>query len=237
MRRRSRLNQTLQKKTRKTMILSIIGIIIVLFILFKFGISTLISFSLFLSGKGGDAGLNGNQNAINFVAAPVLNPLVPATNSASMIITGLSQKDTKIELFINSRKVDETDTEEDGSFRFEQDLRLGDNVISTRAVVRDKKSDLSNQYTVLYKKTAPKLDISNPSDGASFKKEDKSVEVKGQTDGGATVTVNGFFAVINDDNNFSYVLPLHDGDNEIKIVAEDSAGNRTEKTLKVNYSQ
>lgn len=218
------------------MFFSILGIIVVLFLLFKFGISALINFSLFLSGKGGETNLTNSQNSINFIPSPVLNPIVPATNSAQIIITGISQKDRKIELFLNSRKIDETDTEDNGEFRFEPTLKKGTNTISVRAVYKDKKSDTSEKYIVEYKDTAPKLEISTPSDGASFKKEDKSVEIKGQTDANVTVTVNGFFAVTSENNSFSYVLQLHDGDNEVKILAVDNAGNKSEKTIKVNYS-
>lgn len=218
------------------MFFSILGIIVVLFLLFKFGISALINFSLFLSGKGGETNLTNSQNSINFIPSPVLNPIVPATNSAQIIITGISQKDRKIELFLNSRKIDETDTTDNGEFRFEPTLKKGTNTVSVRAVYKDKKSDASEKYIVEYKDTAPKLEISSPSDGASFKKEDKSVEVKGQTDANVTVTVNGFFAVTSENNSFSYVLQLHDGDNEVKILAVDNAGNKSEKTIKVNYS-
>lgn len=218
------------------MFFSILGIIVVLFLLFKFGVSALINFSLFLSGKGGELNSTTNQNSINFIPSPVLNPIVPATNSAQIIITGISQKDRKIELFLNSRKIDETDTENNGEFRFEPTLKKGTNTVSVRAVYKDKKSDASQKYIVEYKDTAPKLEVSTPSDGASFKKEDKSVEVKGQTDANVTVTVNGFFAVTSENNSFSYVLQLHDGDNEVKILAVDNAGNKSEKTIKVNYS-
>lgn len=237
MRRRSRLNATMEKKTRKTMFFSILGIIIVLFILFKFGVSALINFSLFLAGKGGDTGLTTNQNSIKFIPSPVLNPVLSATNSAQIIITGTSQKDGKVELYLNSRKAEEANTTNTGEFRFEITLKKGINTISTRAIYKDTKSDASQKLTVEYKDSAPKLEISSPSDGASFKKEDKSVEVKGDTDASVTVTVNGFFALLNENNSFSYVLQLHDGDNEIKIIAEDNAGNKTEKNIKVNYSQ
>ena len=219
------------------MFFSILGIIIVLFILFKFGVSALINFSLFLSGKGGDSNIINSQDAIKFIPSPILNPIVSATNSAQIIITGTSQKDRKIELYLNSRKAEETDTNENGEFRFEATLKKGNNTISVRTVYKDKKSDASQKYNVEYKDTPPKLEISSPSDGTSFKKEDKSVEVKGDTDASVIVTVNGFFAVINENNSFSYVLQLHDGDNEIKIITVDNAGNKTEKNIKVNYSQ
>ena len=58
----------------------------------------------------------------------------------------------------------------------------------------------------------------------------------GKTDSGVRITVNGFWAVIDENNNFSYSLPLQDGDNAIKVVAQDQAGNKAEKEIKVTYS-
>jgi bacillopeptidase F len=85
------------------------------------------------------------------------------------------------------------------------------------------------------------LDVSSPSDGQGFNKNQvntgNTINVAGKTDQGVSVTVNGFWAVVDDNNNFSYTLPLQNGDNQIKIVAVDLAGNKTEKDLKVNFSQ
>ena len=96
-------------------------------------------------------------------------------------------------------------------------------------------------FDVVLKNSAPTLDISTPSDGQRFDKNSigsgNSISVSGKTDQGVSVTVNGFWAVVDDSNNFSYTLPLQNGDNQIKIIAIDQAGNKTEKDIKVNYSQ
>lgn len=237
MRRRSRLSSYQEKKTQKTIIYSIIGIIIVLFVLFKFGISALINFSLFLSGNKSSQGQTLNPNGIDFVSAPVLNPLPSATNSGQIIISGVSLKNSTVDLFINSKQVDQIDVDDNGKFTFDETLFKGDNSIQTMAEYKNKKSDLSNQFIVSFMNTNPKLDLNSPADGTSFHKDDKSVNVQGQTDPGVTVTVNGFFAVLDENNNFTYNLQFHDGDNDIKVVATDQAGNNSEKDIKVNYSQ
>ena len=69
-----------------------------------------------------------------------------------------------------------------------------------------------------------------------FEKDQSTVKVLGKTDPGVRVTVNGFWAVIDENNNFSYNLPLQNGENMIKIEAIDQAGNKTEKEIKVTYS-
>lgn len=234
--RRSRLTKNAEKRTRKTLFLSILGIIVVVFLLVKFGIGILVNFSLFLAGPK-DNQSQQNNSQINFVAPPTLNPLPVATNSARIIISGTSSKDTNIELFINDDLIDETKTDKGGVFVFTLNLKEGDNKIKTRAIYKDKKSDFSVTFDVILKNSQPTLEISSPSDGQSFKRDQNNVTVQGKTDLGVTVTVNGFWAVIDDNNNFSYNLPLQNGDNDIKVIAVDQAGNKSEKSLRVNYSQ
>ena len=196
----------------------------------------MVNFSLFLAGSK-DNQSSQNSNQINFVAPPTLNPLPSATNSAKIIISGKSTKNTKIELFINDDLSDDVETDKDGNFVFTPNLEPGDSRIKTRAIYKDKKSDFSVSFDVIFKNSQPTLEITSPSDGQTFKKDQNSVNVQGKTDLGVSVTINGFWAVIEDNNNFSYTLPLQNGDNEIKVVAVDQAGNKSEKSLKVNYSQ
>lgn len=232
--RKSRLSKYTERKTRKIIFLNILGIIVVLYLLFKFGIGLLINFSLFLSG-GKDQGIV-NQNSINYIAPPTLNPLPTATNSAQIKISGNSAKDSAIELFVNNNKTDQTKTDDMGEFSFINTLKNGNNQIKVRAIIKDKKSDFSNTLYITYSNSAPNLEINSPQEGAQFKKDQNTVNVTGKTDPGVNITVNGFWAVISDTNNFSYNLALQNGDNEIKIVAIDQAGNKTEKEVKVNYS-
>jgi bacillopeptidase F len=238
--RRSRLNKNFEKKTKRTMILSIIGILIILFILFRFGIDALVNFSLFISGNRNQATTQ-NANQINYVATPILNPLSQATNSAHIIISGQSLKDYSILLYLNGGNVDQVNTDKNGAFVFKEDLISGDNLIKVKAKFNDKQSNFSDAINVVLKNSPPTLDVSTPNDGQGFNKNQvntgNTINVTGKTDQGVSVTVNGFWAVVDDNNNFSYTLPLQNGDNQIKIVAVDQAGNKTEKDLKVNFSQ
>lgn len=234
--RRSRLSKNFEKKSRKTLYLSIVGIAIVLFLLFRFGIDILVSFSSFISGSNNSQTTTTN-NQINFIAPPILNPLIPATNSAQIVITGKALKGQKINLYLNGQGVDQIQTNNDGIFTFNETLKNGDNQIKVRAMQNNKNSDFSNTFDVVFKNSPPTLDVTSPTDGQSFKKDQNTASVTGKTDQGTTVTVNGFWAVVDDNNNYSYTLSLQNGDNQIKIIAIDQAGNKTEKDLKVNYSQ
>jgi bacillopeptidase F len=231
----------LEKKNQKTIIFSILGIVIVLFLLLKFGVGALVNFSLFLSGSGSQQNTQGNQNQINYIAPPILNPLVSATNSAQIVISGKANKNYTVILYINNKNIDQIQANNDGTFTFNENLTSGDNQITAKTENNNKQSDNSNSFDVVYKNSPPTLDVSTPSDGQQFNKNSigtgNTIPVAGKTDAGVTITVNSFWAVVDDNNNFSYTLPLQNGDNQIKIVALDQAGNKTEKDLKVNYSQ
>src|SRR5476651_2598927 len=108
--RRSRLSKNTEKKTRKTMLLSIVGIVIILFLLLRFGVEFLVNFSLFVSGSKNQGNSLSNINQINYVAPPILNPLPSATNSAQIIISGKSIPDETISLYINDSSVDQVQT-------------------------------------------------------------------------------------------------------------------------------
>ena len=238
--RRSRLSKNFEKKSKRTILLSIIGIVIVLFLLFRYGIDLLVNFSTFISGSNNSQSSQGNSNQINYIAPPILNPLVPATNSAQIVISGTASKNQTIDLYVNNIQTDQTQADNNGVFTFTETLKNGDNQIETKAENNGKQSAFSNTFDVALKNSPPTLNVSSPSDGQKFDKNSigsgNSINVTGNTDPGVNITVNGFWAVVDDNNNFSYNLPLQNGDNQIKIIATDQAGNKTEKDLKVNYS-
>lgn len=235
--RRSRLTLKTERRTRKTILLTSLGILIILILLIKFGVNVLVGFSVFLAGTKNQTPTNSKTSGDTFIAAPVLNPLPNATNSAAIIISGRSRSDKTIKLFINNDLKDTAQSDKNGNFSFNQTLSAGDNLIETKIEQNNNSSDFSNSFTVSFKNSAPSLTIDSPSDGQSFLKDQNSVNVTGKTDANVAVTVNGFWAIINESNNYSYNLSLQNGDNQIKVIAVDSAGNKTEKDLKVTYSQ
>lgn len=234
---RSRLSLSEEKKSKKRLYLSILGIIVILYLLIRYGISFLLDFSSFLSGSKGTDASQQTKNK-TFVSVPVFGSIPSATNSASIAVTGNAEKGETIKLFLNDNYIDSTDTKEDGSFTFtDVSLSQGENKIQAKAKKDISESDFSDTTTVLYKTNAPALSIDSPSDGQSFSKDQTSVTISGKTDANAHVTVNDFWAIVDDKGNYSYNFHLQNGDNQIKVVATDAAGNKTEKSIKVTYSQ
>lgn len=225
----------MEAKTKKNLLLSILGIALVMLLMFKFGLPLLINLSLFLSGSRANQEQLKDQDPF-FIAPPILNSSPRATSSANIIVSGVALKDQTINLYINGNLIDKTRTEDDGSFSFKEALSTGENVIKAKAVVEDKESEFSQTLAIAFKNAPPSLNIQSPSNDQSFAKDQNIADVKGTTDADVKITVNGFWAITDDNGNFSYRLPLQNGENNIKIVAVDIAGNKTQKEVKVTYS-
>lgn len=232
--KRSRLNRRLEKQTKRNLILSLFGIVVILFLLVKLGIPALANLGLFISGFKSSNQLKTDNSS--FIESPILDPLPTATNSAQIVISGKGIKKSRIEFFVNNNLKDTVDIDENGNFRFNYDLANGDNAIKTRTFRDNKTSDFSPISVVSFKNSAPSLTIDSPSDGQKFSKDQNDISVTGKTDPSVSVTVNGFWAIVDENNVYTYTLPLKDGDNDIKVIAIDQAGNKTEKDIKVNYS-
>jgi bacillopeptidase F len=233
---RSRLTKRLEKQSIKSLFLSVFGIIIIIAVIIKFGIPLLVNLSLFVSGTRNNQKAQVNNKA-SFVPTPILNTQKVATNSAQIQIEGSALPDQTIVLYVNGNLADKTPTSKSGDFSSIITLNPDKNVIKAKAITSDgKESELSESLIIIFKSASPTLDISSPSDNQPFAGDQNSIEVRGKTDPQVRITVNNFWAIIDEKNNFSYILTLKDGENEIKIVAQDQAGNKTEKSIKVTYS-
>ena len=232
--KRSRLSRRLKRKTQKNLILNLLGIFFVLFVLFKFGIPLLINVTLFISKAKSTQSTK--QDETVFIAPPVLNPILSATNSAQIIISGIAGPNQSIDLYINNDLANQVKTKDDGSFYSSENLKPGENVIKAKSTVDSSSSEFSENLTIALTIAPPTLSISSPTDGQSFSKDQNTVTVLGYTDPEVRVTVNDFWAITDERNNFSYTFLLKPGENQIKITALDQAGNKTEKDLKVIYA-
>lgn len=231
---RSRLSRRTEQKTRNNLTLSILGIILIILLVLKFGIPLLVNLSLFLSRSQNKEDTK-IQNS-SFIAPPVLDSYAQATASANIIISGIASSKETINLYLNNDLADSAKAGDDGRFSFKLTLKPGENIIKAKTIANNKESDFSNSIIVSFKNAPPSLSITIPTDGQSFSKDQNIAEIKGTTDADVKVTVNGFWAITDSSGNFSYSLPLQNGENKIKIVAIDLAGNKNEKEIKVTYS-
>ncbi len=77
----------------------------------------------------------------------------------------------------------------------------------------------------------PPLKVTEPSNGAVIK--GSVVEVKGETDPYATVTVGGEEAYINIQGDFSKSVYIFTGDSNIEVIAKNRFGKETKKSINI----
>jgi|WetSurMetagenome_2_1015567.scaffolds.fasta_scaffold115397_2 hypothetical protein len=238
---RSRLHKTIEKQSKKMFIFSTLGLIIIILLIVIFGQTLLVDFSVILASlkSGSTQNSNAQEQSTVYIASPFLDPQPDATNSAAINVSGAqsSNPSVQIKLYVNNELIDVTKTKINNTFEFiDVKLKEGQNNIKAIASIQNNNSANSNIVTINYIKKEPNLSIDSPQNGDLYSGENNTALIKGKTDPGVLIKVNDFLAITKSDGNYSTILSLHNGENNIKVAAVDEAGNITEKDLKVTYS-
>lgn len=224
-----------KRNLRKSFLYGFLTILLGIAIFFL-GVPALIKLAIFV-GKINSSSTPPEQSDNVPPSPPIFETTFEATNSAIISLSGFAESESTLKLFFNNKK-EEVLVDNDGTFVF-NNLELEDGQNRIYAIAIDKagnESSDSKKVSVLYDNEAPELEISQPQDGETFSDDDNKIELIGQTEEGANVLINDHFVVVDSEGNFNYQISLDKGENEIKIITEDSAGNQTEKIIKVNYS-
>jgi len=223
----------------KRLFLTLLGIILILAFLYFFAVALLSNinnfWSIFRPGSGNTAIKKDRFPP----PPPYLKNIPEATNEDTINISGLSEPGATVTLFLNDNEVGSVIVDGEGAFSFEN-IKLSEGENKLYAKVEDRaqnESKPSKVYLIMLDKEPPQLEIESPENGETIKrKEERVVEIKGKTEPEAQVTVNSFWARVDNDGTFSYKLRLEEGENSIKIVSKDKAGNETKQELKLTYS-
>lgn len=153
--------------------------------------------------------------------APLLSVFYPedgfVTSSDSIEVSGLTEVGAN--LTVDGRMVQ---VQPDGTFRENISLLEGPNLIKLVAV--DKATNRNTVTLVVLKDTiSPFLSLESPLDGLLT--NESAVLVSGSTESGASVTANGYSVEVDAFGNFSIVLVLPEGTNNVLVRSTDEAGN------------
>lgn len=229
--------ETLEQKQdlRKTYLFLGSGFLF-LIIFFLIGIPFLVDFSAYLSTLLSPKKTVQKKQA-RYIQQPQLEVAYEATNSATIKITGFGAINTDTGLYVNNRLVKNV-LNKSGSFTFaDVNLTLGDNEIYV--VAKDKASDKeakSEILTVAYDNKKPEFTLDNLNDNQEFRLNNQ-ITIKGKLNEEGTVYINDRFVLVNADKTFSTDYQLNDGDNKLKFVVLDKAGNKFEKEITVKFKR
>lgn len=223
-----------KKKSGSGLVWGVLAVVFVI-VMFKWGLPWFINI---LAGSGPKTSSVNQSEDIVPPQIPILNPLADATNSANIKIEGITEADVEVILMINDEQITNTNSDEKGTFKFETKLNEGGNRIQVKA--KDKAENVSQSVikTVIYDKQGIDVIVDSPKDGSEvFGQNNQNTVFSGKvTKSGSTVTVNGNYARVDVNGNFSLVVRLSQGDNNIVIKATDKAGNNVEKTVRVKLT-
>jgi len=237
LRRLSRLARKEETRSfRQALFFGILSVILLLLLIFL-GIPALIRMAIFL-GEIRTSSVPIKTEDTLPPAPPSLTPLPHATNEDKVNLRGFAEPESTVEVFLNNISERKLVVESNGSFiASEIVLTSGRNEITAEATDNaGNTSQKSGKIIIFYDTTPPELTISEPADQSSFSGRQNQIKIIGKTEEDSTVTVNDHFIILKSEGNFEFVFTLSDGENLIKIVATDQAGNKTEKELTVNYS-
>lgn len=236
-RRLSRLQRVRRKReTRQGIFYLAIAVSAVIALIF-WGVPTLANWaSLFFAPDdseivGGDFDLNPTP--------PVIFDLPEATPSATIDVEGLAQPGVDVVLHLNNIEYDTVLSDDTGSFIFDNvELGSGDNFLFAVAISNSgKKSEPSQSYKVVIDRQAPEITVDTPGDGAQFVGEsERLVVIEGfASEDVVSVYVNDRKAILTPEKTFSVRYQLEEGEQEILIIAEDSAGNQGKASLNLSW--
>lgn len=235
-RKKTRLQRKREKESLNQAVKYLFLIFLTLFLIIKFGLPGLIRMAGFIGNIRSSSQPIEKQNAMP-PQTPVLNPLPEATSSAEINIYGFGEAGTTAQLYVRGITISDSMINNEGEFEFlAVHLREGENEIFVKA--RDDQENISQEsvsYIIKLDKSAPELTVESPKDGDEFFDNDSPITVSGSSEKEATIRVNNHM-VINNNGSFETKLELKDGDNQIDVEVVDKAGNKTLKTITVNYT-
>ncbi|MBT2216788.1 S8 family serine peptidase [Virgibacillus dakarensis] len=155
------------------------------------------------------------------------------TNDSTITVKGEAKKGATVDIMNNGDKVVTTDTTDDGKFSADITLKDGENVLTATASTDAGTTEPSDTVTVTLDQDKPRITIDSPKDRSKTNKMVANVNGTVSDKHLDWVKVNGKKANIDEDGSYSQRVLLDNGENNIKVVAQDKAGNKTTKTVTV----
>ena len=220
-----------KNKSRYYLLLSVVFVVLMA----KWGVPAMIGA---ISGPEGRRAVQ-NEKDIIPPQQPIFSALPEATNSANLSIEGYTEAGAEVELLVNDTRAGIERADESGLFEFDATLAPGDNRVSATAKDDTGNTSQSPVAIVVFDNLPVELTVESPANGNEyFGKTNQTIEVRGKVNKDEIeVLVNNSFALVEKGGSFRYRLLLAEGENTIKVIATDKAGNRDEAELVVRFSQ
>jgi len=230
----SRRVQIENKKNQKRAIKLIMLTVAILIAFFLWGLPTIIKLASFIADfRSSSIPISSNDSTPP--APPRFDQIPDVTKDNSIDINGTAEAGSTVVILVDGETI-ETLSNASGRFSHTFNLRSGENrIVGYAKDLSGNRSDTSRAVVITLDNTPPDLTIIQPENGVRHFGSDNRIDVKGQTESDAAVTLNGSFVLVGNDGIFSKIVSLEEGMNDLKIKSEDRAKNATEVTVSVEY--
>lgn len=170
--------------------------------------------------------------------APILFEAPPeATFSAQLQLEGYADPQSRVIFVLNGNQVEEALVNEEGQFNQLLELNKGDNQLAIYSVNTSGTESLQTKtYQVIFDDEAPLINIIEPApDSVIELKRNRITTIIGETEALAKVYINERLVLAGEDGKFSSTYYLDEGDNNLKFLVTDQAGNQSELEIKVKF--
>ncbi|WP_147554267.1 S8 family peptidase [Bacillus testis] len=155
------------------------------------------------------------------------------TNKKEMTIEGSASPKTTVDIFNGGEKAGSAEVSDAGTFAVNITLNKGENVLTAKARTANGSTDASEAVTITLDEEKPALAITSPENGSKTNKETIRVTGTVADDYLDFVKVNGQKATVTA-GKFDQRIMVEQGTNEITVLAQDKAGNKTKTTLTIS---
>lgn len=165
------------------------------------------------------------------ITSPVNNSY---TTNANVTVKGTASPELDLHLLNNNQEVAVGRTDAAGNFAFNIKLNNGANVLKAYTSASNGVTDPSAEVKVTLDTEKPILSIKSPANNSRTNKDVITITGLVSDENLDFVKVNGSKAKVSEDGSWSIKMIVEDGINTFKVVAQDKAGNKVTKTIKVD---
>lgn len=206
---------------------------LLVFLVLKFGLKGAITISEFIQGS---KPVYETDIYDNILPSPQLYPILEATNSATLALSGYSLPNNKVDIFLNDFNIKTLEVDSEGKFSGEISLSLGtSNIYAVTKDNKNKQGSPSKTWTIFYGNSPPYLEIFEPINNSEIKGKNSQINIKGKALNVSKVSINDHSIILEKDGSFNYPVKLSNGENKFKIICVDPAQNKTELEWILKY--
>lgn len=224
-----RQGKKIARQSVTMIVLSIAGLLLFLFVIMPQVVQLFFRFL-------GNGDLNLIQSDTVPPQVPIVASQVEATNQPKIDLEGFGEAESQVVVVVNGEEIDRVKVNEEGKFSYTLSLDEGENLVNLYGVDEADNESAGRQFIIVLDRENPALLFEDLADGKQLTgKDQQNFQIRGETEPDSQLTLNERNVYVRSDGTFVAQIYLQEGENTLKFIVIDQAGNRTEQGVRVNF--